>query len=201
VTNTTPERRDQVGAFFAANADRLQRAVRCTARAPEQTIEDARQAAWIILLRHPEITLDRRGVSWLLTVATYEAWRLASNRYETLAGSSRVGATDHDAEQLPEPADPDDRSAEQRALARIEHDERVDAVETLKPREREALYLKGLGYSYHEIAKLSWVGPRQCRCVGVLGRRRHVADGSAAGRVGRPRRSPRAAARRPVWCC
>jgi hypothetical protein len=52
-------------------------------------------------------------------------------------------------------AHPDDRGAEQRALARIEHDERVDAVKTLKPREREALYLKGLGYSYHEIAKLS----------------------------------------------
>ena len=155
MTNTTPERRDQVAAFFAANADRLQRAVRRTAPAPEQTIEDACQAAWIILLRHPEITLDKRGFSWLRTVATYEAWRLASNRYETLAGSLHGGPTGHDAEQMPEPADPDDRSAEQRALARIEHQERVDAVKTLKPREREALYLKGLGYSYHEIATLS----------------------------------------------
>jgi hypothetical protein len=77
--------------------------------------------------------------------------RLASNPGETLVGSFQGGATGHDAE----PTHPDDRSAEQRALARIEHDERVDAVKTLKPREREALYLKGLGYSYHEIADLS----------------------------------------------
>jgi hypothetical protein len=93
VTNTTRERRDRVGAFFAAHADRLQRAVCPTARAPEQTIEDACQAAWIILLRHPEITLDSRGFSWLRTVATYEAWRLASNRYETLAGPGRIRTT------------------------------------------------------------------------------------------------------------
>jgi DNA-directed RNA polymerase specialized sigma24 family protein len=58
---------------------------------------------------------------------------------------------------LPEPAHPDDRSAEQRALARIEHRERLDALGTLKPREREALYLLGLGHSYAEVAKLSAV--------------------------------------------
>jgi RNA polymerase sigma factor (sigma-70 family) len=151
----SPERRDEIGAFFAANATRLHNAVRRSARAPEQTIEDACQAAWTILLRRPDITLDERGLAWLVTVATHHAWELASIADETPVGGFQGGATGHDAEQMLEPAARDDRSAEQRALARIEHDERVEALATLKPREREALYLKGLGYSYREIAKLT----------------------------------------------
>ena len=153
MNTSSPARHDEIGAFFAANADRLRRAVHRSARAPEHTIEDACQAAWTILMGRPDITLDGRGLSWLVTVATREAWRLASTSDETPVGSFQGGATGHDAEQMPEPAHPDDRSAEQRALARIEHDERAEAVKTLKRREREALYLKGLGYSYHEIAK------------------------------------------------
>jgi DNA-directed RNA polymerase specialized sigma24 family protein len=147
------ERRERVGAFFAAHATRLQGSVRAAARAPEAIIEDACQTAWAILLRRPDITLDDRGLSWLATVAIREAWRQASSARETAAGGFQ-GACPGDGE-LAEPADPDDRSAEQRALARIEHKERVQALATLKPREREALYLQGLGYSYQEIAKLS----------------------------------------------
>ena len=55
---------------------------------------------------------------------------------------------------LPEPpadtADPADR-----ALAREQHAQRVNDVARLKPREREALYLKALGHSYEEIAALT----------------------------------------------
>ena len=39
MTTTTRERRDEIGAFFAANAHRLHNAVRRTAHAPEQTIQ------------------------------------------------------------------------------------------------------------------------------------------------------------------
>ena len=106
-------------------------------------------------MRRSDVTLDDRGLNWLAVVATREAWRQASTARETPVGSFQGGTRGHDDEQMPEPAHPDDRSAEERALARIEHDERVDAVKTLKPREREALYLKGLGYSYHEIADLT----------------------------------------------
>src|SRR4051794_17721856 len=134
---------------------RLHHTVRRRSRAREQTIEDACQVAWTILLRRPDITLDHRGLHWLTVVATREAWRQASTARETPVGSFQGGARGHDDEQIPEPAHPDDRSAEQRALARIEHEERVDVLKTLKPREREALYLKGLGYSYHEIAHLT----------------------------------------------
>jgi RNA polymerase sigma factor (sigma-70 family) len=151
VTSTTLERREQIGAFFAANATRLQRTVTRAARAPEPVIEDACQAAWAILLRRADITLDERGFSWLATVAIREAWRDASSARETPVGGFHGGRDD----EMAEPAHPDDRSAEQRALARIEHAERVDALRALKLREREALVLHGLGYSYNEIANLT----------------------------------------------
>jgi DNA-directed RNA polymerase specialized sigma24 family protein len=150
---TSPERRhDEIGAFFAANATRLPTMVRARAHAPEHVIEDACQTAWTILLRRPDITLDQRGLAWLATVATHHAWRTAAYPDEIPTGSFQDAG--HDGE-LGEPAHPDTPSAEDRAIARIEHRERLAAVATLKPREREALYLKGLGYSYNEIAQLT----------------------------------------------
>jgi RNA polymerase sigma factor (sigma-70 family) len=148
-----PERREQIATFFAAHAPRLHTTVRAAARAPEPVIEDACQAAWTILLRRRDITLDERGLSWLATVAIHEAWRSASNARETPVGGFQT-AMPGDGE-LPEPAHPDTPNAEDRALARIQHTERMSAVATLKPREREALYLYGLGYSYHEIGQLT----------------------------------------------
>jgi DNA-directed RNA polymerase specialized sigma24 family protein len=153
-TTTSSERRDQVGAFFAAHATRLHDTVARRVRASEPVIEDACQIAWTILVRRPDVTLDERGLSWLATVAIHEAWRLASIANEIPVGSFQAG-TPGENNELPEPAHPDDRSAEQRALARIEHRERVDALMTLKPREREALYLLGLGCSYKEIQALT----------------------------------------------
>ncbi len=148
MTSTSRERRDQIGAFFAANATRLHNTVRAAARAHEAVIEDACQTAWTILLRRPDITLDERGLSWLATVAIRHTWRRTARTNEIpVGGYQRNGAGP--TTELPEPAHPDDRSAEDRALARIEHAERVTAFATLKPREREALFLKGLGYSYH----------------------------------------------------
>ena len=65
---STAERRDQVGAFFAAHADRLRRAVRRRAAGvSDAIIDDACQIAWATLLRRPDITLDRSGLGWLTT--------------------------------------------------------------------------------------------------------------------------------------
>ena len=151
---STLERREQIEAFFTAHAAQLHTRVRRSAHAPEPTIEDACQSAWTILLRRPDITLDDHGLAWLTTVATREAWRLASTAREIPVGSCQ-GATGHDDEAPSEQRRPDERSAEQRALERIEHSERIEALRTLKPREREALVLHGLGHSYHEIAELT----------------------------------------------
>jgi DNA-directed RNA polymerase specialized sigma24 family protein len=187
---TTPQRQDAIGAFFAANADRLHTAVRASARAPEPVIEDACQTAWAILLRRPDIELTERGLAWLSTVATREAWRLTSSARETPSGSLQT-TTPGDDSELPEPAGPHARSAEEHALARIEHRERVEALKALKARERQALCLHGLGHTYAEVAELTGSTytavisgrPRQRRRVAGRARWRHVADGGVAAAV------------------
>src|SRR3954453_17739633 len=47
------------------------------------------------------------------------------------------------------------RGTAERALDHIEHYDRLQAMRVLEPSEREALYLKGLGYSYREIMRLT----------------------------------------------
>jgi RNA polymerase sigma factor (sigma-70 family) len=149
---STPQRQQQVGAFFADHSDRLQHAVARNIRARRELIEDACANAWAILLRRPDITLDARGLKWLTTVAVNEALMLLRRtRGETPVGPSRG----HDDDDVPPLADTDAPGADERALQRIEHAERVDAFRRLKPRERQTLYLKALGYSYREIAALS----------------------------------------------
>jgi hypothetical protein len=88
-TATTADiaRADQVAAFYARHASRLQRVVAASAHAPEQTIEDACDNTWAILLRRDDITLDHGGFAWLATVAIREAWRLASRARETRVGA------------------------------------------------------------------------------------------------------------------
>jgi RNA polymerase sigma factor (sigma-70 family) len=149
---TTSARAEQIAAFYASDAHRLRRIVAANAHAPEQTIEDACQHAWAALLRHPEVTLDRGGLGWLVTVATREAWRLASRSRELPVGAYLPG--DPEPGIVPEPpADTTDPAHQ--AIAREQHAQRVQDLARLKPREREALYLQALGHSYQEVATLT----------------------------------------------
>jgi RNA polymerase sigma factor (sigma-70 family) len=152
----TPERHQQLGEFFTANADRLHRAVARKTYARQELIADACADAWTILLRRPDITLDQKGFSWLLTVAINEAGRLLHRtRGETPVGTFQGDPRGHDDDDVPEPADTGTSAAGDRALERIEHGRLIELFLELKPREREALYLKALGYSYQEIARLT----------------------------------------------
>ena len=115
-------------------------------------VEDACQDAWVILLAHPEIDLDHHGLRWLTTIATREAWTQARRRRELPVGT--LSRPSPDVDELAEPAGPAGDPADL-ALRRDEHDRRVADLQALKPREREALWLYGLGHSYHEIAALT----------------------------------------------
>ncbi|MGH2714670.1 MAG: RNA polymerase sigma factor [Thermoleophilaceae bacterium] len=150
MTSTTA-RAQEIAAFYARYASRLQRIVSTKVNAPTQTIEDACQNAWATLLRREDVTLDERGAAWLTTVAIHEGWRLM-RRGEVPAGAMRSGMPQ--VGELPEPA-ADEPAADAQALARIEHAERVADLRTLKESERRALYLKALGYSYNEICDLT----------------------------------------------
>ena len=104
--------------------------------------------AWATLVRRPDIELDRRGFVWLLTVAEREAWRLSSLAREVAAG----GLRGEWGENLPELADTRAGHLDDRVITRLD---RARAIRTLKPREREALYLFELGHSYDEIAQIT----------------------------------------------
>jgi|SRR5215213_11980844 len=97
-----------------------------------------------------------RGLGWLTTVAVHEAWRLGSTVHEQPAGAVTSPA-DHKREpgERPEPADTDQRGTDEKALDHIEHRDRLQAMQALKPREREALDLERLGYSYTQIMRLT----------------------------------------------
>ena len=153
---TAPNRREHVGEFFAANADRHRRTVARHARCNDDVLDDACANAWTSLLRRPDITLDARGFSWLTTVAIREAWRLhRSSAQEVPVGSYQGDSRSHDDDDLSEPADSLALDTETQALDHVQHANDIEAFKTLKPRERQALYLKGLGYSYDEICQLT----------------------------------------------
>ena len=149
---TTANRTAAISAFYTANADRLMRAVRGAAATSDQTIEDACQNAWTVLVRRPDVALDAAGFAWLRRVATHEAWRLCGQQLDENPAGDFHGPANQTPGELGEPIARDPRSAEDRALARIEHRERLAWLAALKPAEREALVLQGLGYSYREIA-------------------------------------------------
>jgi DNA-directed RNA polymerase specialized sigma24 family protein len=189
--SSTPERRAEIGAFFAANADRLERVRRQIPNPRDEIIEDACQIAWTVLLRRPDIDLRTTGFGWLKTVAVHEALRLASATDEAPAGAFLASSdTRHEHGEIPEPADTERRGTEEKALARIEHAQRKEAIQSLKPRECEALYLKGLGYSYQEIMRLtgaSYTAVNRRITEGHAALRRHLGEKSA------PRRGKRRA--------
>ena len=133
MTSTTA-RAQEIAAFYARYASRLQRIVSTKVNAPAQTIEDACQNAWATLLRREDVTLDERGAAWLATVAIHEGWRLMRR--------GEVPTGDTGCRELPELA-ADEPAADEQALARIEHAERVADLRTLKPREHHTLYRLG----------------------------------------------------------
>ena len=153
----TTQRRDaEIAAFYCDHAEPLKRAVRRHVdRVGNEVIEDACHTAWTKLLRRLDITLDSRGLNWLTTVAVHEAWRLGSMTNEQLVGMFTTTDLEASECELPEPCDTHGRGTDDHALDRIEHHDRLQAMRALKPSEREALYLKGLGYSYREIMQLT----------------------------------------------
>jgi hypothetical protein len=80
-TDRTRARGRALEAFYAAHHRRLTRAVFSRARQiDDDTIEDACAYGWLALVRRPHVTLDARGLRWLITVAVHEAWQLGAAR-------------------------------------------------------------------------------------------------------------------------
>ncbi len=145
-------RRDAIDRFYRQHSAWLQRIIARRVSAPPHEIEDACQTTWMRLTRRPDITLDARGLRWLVTVATREVWALG--RVSERPVGPFIGCSDDEPFELPEPAGPASDPLEL-ALAHEQHAERVRAFATLKPRERRDLLLHAAGHSYAEIVELS----------------------------------------------
>src|SRR2546421_12958799 len=77
-------RHEQIGAFYADNAVKLQRTVARHVNANGTVVEDACAIAWCQLLRRPDIRLGVDGFWWLYRVAVHEAWRLCADERREL---------------------------------------------------------------------------------------------------------------------
>jgi DNA-directed RNA polymerase specialized sigma24 family protein len=133
---------------------KLLRAVARAVTAPPDLIEDACQTAWTTMLRCQPA---RESLfAWLRVVAIREAWtRTARARAETPAGDFRTPCACEIAPgEHPEPP-ADARDVAEQVVARIQHAQRLHDLATIKPNDRRALYLQGLGYRYREIMELT----------------------------------------------
>jgi RNA polymerase sigma factor (sigma-70 family) len=123
-------------ALYEQRQARLLRSVRSAVNAPAETIEDACSFAWLQLIRtQPEH--GPRLFAWLRTVAVHEAIRLAQR-------DVRVDRCEP--EWTVDPRLPDVDTV---VAAR----ETVQAISSLRERQRRILLLHLAGYSYSEIAE------------------------------------------------
>ena len=132
----------------------LLRAVARAVNAPPELIEDACQTAWAALLR---CTVEpATAFAWLRVVAIHEAFKQsARTRSERPAGAFLTPcAGELERGEHPEPA-ADTRDVADQVAERIQHAQRRQDLATIKPHDRQALYLKGLGYRYREIMQIT----------------------------------------------
>ena len=99
--------------------------------------------------------LRSTGRAWLVTVAVHEAFEYyRRERVEMPAGPFRTPYADSAAPgELREPV-ADDRDLADQVADRMLHTRRLNDLRTIKPQDRQALYLKALGFRYYEIAAL-----------------------------------------------
>ena len=145
---------DEIAHLYRQHHRDLLRAVAAAVRAPRELIEDACQNAWTIMLR----SQPRRATwfAWLRVVAIHEAWQqCARSRNERPAGAFiSPEASETGAYEYPDPP-ADTRDIPDQVADRIQHVQRLSDLTAIKPHDRRALYLMGLGYRYAEIMELT----------------------------------------------
>jgi RNA polymerase sigma factor (sigma-70 family) len=110
--------------------------------APDEVIEEACQVAWSRLVTHRREVAREAAVGWLATTAMRETLRAlrACAHQLSLDDAGPTAAVI----ELPERAPGPDRMLELR--------EQLAEVRRLPVRQRQMLWLRGLGYDYNEIA-------------------------------------------------
>jgi len=129
-----------------------------------EAAEEALQDAAVQFLRRFEGETANHALRWMLTTVKRCAWAITRRERRRPLVLSTTDVEDRDAEAFiaREEGDGPAELAERRA----EHGETVRAFETLKPDERTALLMLGLGCSYEEIgARRGWTRTKVNRCL------------------------------------
>jgi DNA-directed RNA polymerase specialized sigma24 family protein len=151
-TAANRERSDSLAAFYATQNPRVEAVVRYRGRSADHAvIDDACAAAWLALVRRPDITLDHHGTAWLKLIATRAAWRLMAREEEVRAG---VFLTNRDR------LGRDRRPRHPRRRPGRQHHQPRDPARTRPEvrrsnRARRDLFLHAAGHTYGEIAELT----------------------------------------------
>lgn len=127
--------------------------------------EDALSDACVQFLRFYDSSTERDPLPWMLVVVKRCAWAIERSR-KGRKSDYRVSGGEPSANML-EIVVPEERCGPLERAERSEESAQVLAlIEQLKPDERTALILFGLGYSYAEIADLrGWTITKVNRCL------------------------------------
>lgn len=132
----------EVAALYARSADMVRGQVGSEVTASDAVIDDACQFAWIRLLHHRHRVGPERAVSWLITTALHEVFKLVRRDGHDLSleqlleegGELRLNRV------APAP--------EETVGARF----RLELLRELPERQERLIWLQGLGFGYPEMA-------------------------------------------------
>jgi RNA polymerase sigma factor (sigma-70 family) len=144
--------------LLASERSSLSRQARTHSKRAEDA-EDALSEACVQFLRFYDGPPGRDALRWMLVVVKRCAWGISRGSKSHVAVAWSKGDV--------APLIREERSGPAELVERFEEMARVTKlIEALKPAEREALILFGLGYSYKEIAQMrGWSIRKVTRCV------------------------------------
>jgi RNA polymerase sigma factor (sigma-70 family) len=132
----------EVAELYARTAGLVRGQVCSEVSAPEAVIDDACQFAWIRLLHHRHRVGRDRVVSWLITTALHEVFKLVRRDSHDLSLEQLMEETGDLRLNRTAPA------PEHAAGARL----RLELLRELPERQERLVWLRGLGFSYPEMA-------------------------------------------------
>jgi RNA polymerase sigma factor (sigma-70 family) len=149
--------------LLGSKRHRLLRQARSHSRQTEDA-DDALSDACVQFLRYYDGPRGDDALRWMLVVTKRCAWAIARRgdaRNSRVVVGTKGGAEDVAALAREERSGPDELVERFEEVAQV-----TELIEELKPDERTALILLGLGYSYKEIAALrGWSIRKVNRCL------------------------------------
>ncbi len=132
----------EVAELYARSAGLVRGQVCSEVTAPDAVIDDACQFAWIRLLHHRHRVGRDRAVSWLITTALHEVFKLVRRDGHDLSLEQLMEETGDLRLNRSAPA------PEETVGARL----RLELLRELPERQERLVWLQGLGFDYPEMA-------------------------------------------------